>query len=333
MKFKLYVFSAICALTLISLYFGRDNSNNKIVETQSEIGKSEPFVSVAARPPATGAMNKPQSRNGLAEMMATSTNLRAFVDHALQFPEKGGVFLAGQALSDCRQSQKYLKASDAELMDMYAALKLTAPPNPGFTARNKLAARCSGFTAQDYALIEDLSLGSSGKLGNGRAPDPLVELEAQSRKNRDNPPPYSFDKAKETASLYSDLATFSAVGFYVFGVKQPGEPGLTVYFDGKPWGGYSKQAMWIAHSAIAQDADQALGETFSSLQACMATLQCEPQTDRIDRILKFEADTDRKMTPEKSAALKQEVMSLMPKLKQALESKNFDAFAPPKRSS
>jgi hypothetical protein len=265
----------------------------------------------------------------LMQQMLAAKNVRAFVEQAKQQPEKGGVYIAETAVMDCKQA---VAITDPKQHQEVIQAQLKLFPNreknipQALAAANQLNARCQGFTAEDYKQLDLYS----GKLGEGRAQDPLIVLTKQlmaiDKKNQN----LSLEQRLEHVQvLYSAGILQSLGGVMTLGTSHNGL--FAVFFEGKPWGGTRRESLLAAQNVVIAMDTAADQNSFYWLFRCAMELQCETldtQEKAIDLVLQdplYARNTVDKQT------FKKEVTELVPRLKQALDSKNFNAFAPPNK--
>jgi hypothetical protein len=267
----------------------------------------------------------------LSQQMLLTTSVRAFVEQAKQQPEKGGIYLAETALMNCKQALWLTDQKDhAKVIQMRLKsnpeLEMNVPK--ALAAANHLSARCQGFSAEDYAKLELYS----GKLGDGRAVDPLIEATKKIRDLHQSGKEPTFTESLEYAALFAKLNAFEASdGIGAFSVLDPKSKKNIVYFDGKPWGGYNDDSFKGAQKALFLSTAMSDQNSIHWLSNCAYNLNCKSlnsQEDVINEVIQDPYFAKSKVNKE---VLKREIAELMPKLKQATNTNNFNAFTPPNK--
>jgi hypothetical protein len=260
----------------------------------------------------------------MAREFATAGSLRAFVERAKQMPDKGGLMFSRFALVFCENVQ-------STVVDPTIGQWITSPaykdkyPNPSATldAMRNLAQRCDGFTEADYAQKDQLQ--------EGRANDPL--LAAYTRLSSVEGRRLTFEQKKEDLAILLRSAAMPAVELQMLSnpqlppVYSGGTPWPVVYFNGRPFGGYSAEAFgaamlaWSIGGGQQGGWDSLGGRTLDSLYRC-ALGHCDGG-DPLAQALSILA---------KDPVGKQQATELYSQLAATLRAGNVDAFAPPKGS-
>jgi hypothetical protein len=330
----LVVLCASAALVLLGL-----NLMNKPESTKTAQGAAQPSLgSNAVSAPIqsqdrTSIKSDATSQNiGLAQQMLTATNLRAFVELAKQHPEKGGVFIAEVAIMDCKQARIL---TDQKSLNEIIELQVKRYPDrakhvaSAMAAANQLSARCQGFTNADYEQVKLYS----GKLGEGRAPDPLVEAMKSEAAAETNGSKRTFEQRRENLELFSKNGLFGhSVGLTALGRHEGSS--YVVYFEGKPWGGMQRDSFLAAQTAVNHAAVMKNPQSIYWLTACAYELACDlidTQEKLINLVLDDRATHGRSKVDKQ--VLRAEMAQLIPKLQRAVAEGDFRAFSPPPKSA
>jgi hypothetical protein len=277
-------------------------------------------------------MLQPDGGLTLARQMLVATNVRAFVEHAKQYPEKGGIFLAETAVMNCKQAQWVTdKKTHQELLQSQIARH---PQREKFAAQalaaaDQVSARCQGFTNEDYANLELYS----GKLGQGRAPDPAIEA-AKALASAKQGQVWSFDRAQDVARVLSSTDGFVLGGLNLFAAKDATNPSQSViYMDGKPLAGYAREALYGAELVVNYyQSGLDNPQSIHALVACAFALKCEP-LDTQEKMIQAVMEENYSRTKLNKDTLKAQITELVPKLKHAVDTGDYSAFAPPSKGA
>jgi hypothetical protein len=216
--------------------------------------------------PATQRTDRPLSQLYLQQELAT--NLRAFVEQAKRQPEKGGLFLAASTIRICNT----LAIHNRDTASARWRAESAAGP-AALDAANKLAHRCEGFTQADLAEADRI-------LQRSDTSDPILTAARTLKEGRNT---MTIDQWR------THLQTLIDSGIPLTGrvmedsliagsalLKAPGSEIL--YLNGKPYGGFSPEALWIAtelDAPLYSDVDESNPRnTLSYLTRCALTLDC-----------------------------------------------------------
>jgi hypothetical protein len=321
--------ASVCAALLAAVLW-QDNADQPTVATKPAGKHTGAFQSVAqVAMDGTQSAISTEAKPSLMQQMLTTKNVRAFVEHAKQYPEKGGVYLAETAMMTCKQSRDLTNPTSHQEV-VQAQLKVNPDREKNvpaaLAAASQLSARCQGFTEAEYAQLDLYS----GKLGEGRAPDPLIVAtkKALAAGKRKEVQPY--EQRLEYVKLLSTVDVLEYMGEVMsLGISENGS--YAVFFEGKPWGGASNKSMQAAQKVIVTMVTSANDSSIYWLQNCAYNLQCDTldtPEKAIDLVLQSSFYSNKKTDKQ---TLRKEVTELVPRLKQALDSKNFNAFAPPNK--
>ncbi len=109
---------------------------------------SQPTLAVRAQEAVnvTAAVRAPLQMSDLAKQMAEADNLYAWAVQARRQPGAGGHLMANRAIVQCRLAQRGVAHKSPEYYSQEGYQRM-------LVAYSKLQARCSGFTAADYASV------------------------------------------------------------------------------------------------------------------------------------------------------------------------------------
>jgi hypothetical protein len=285
---------------------GRDRLHGSQVSA-SALGKGARDVS---------PIGQVENRSVMDVDLATSRNLRKFVEDAKRNPSLGTGYLAFKAVQTCK-STKSLWADQQKFEE-----RIKAPEFPNkaaaMEAQALLAERCQGFTSQDLEK-PDLDFAVSDEVF--KAYKRLSEMNGQATPFGDKS--LDLKLLVEYANGFLNPKLFASSANSQAKVFDP-----AIYFDGRNFGGVSEEAFnraflaWelsIGLEEVQAGFPQASQRSIASIIVCASDGRCgrNPVEQAIQDL------------PQNSN-VRAEVAWLFPRLSNDLRSGNIEAFAPPK---
>lgn len=300
-------------------------------QTTSSVGSANSVSATFPVPnaPTTGAVFDARTGqdgvagiNPLVKQLLTAPNLRAFIDEAVKQPAQGGRFLARTVIEICHTVKLDSNAPSTGVLSMQAASANGVDPSRVLEAQRRLSQRCEGITPADMAQVDRQT----------QAPepdDPVLNAVLRLRPlafGRDVPETQRREAAQAIAASGIPLAFFGAAE-RLFAARDPvtGQAG-PIYFDGKPYAGFSKEAFTLALEAAGTlpDTNVASAQSFASLLACARAERCDGG-NADQQIAQMIKQSPHKLDPS-------EVQAALKVVSAGLQSRNPRLFLPPERN-